>query len=99
MKKSAYYPFFKKLANPLRIAIVVALAKKDMSVSELCQELHVEQSKISHALHELAGCFIVTAKKQGKERIYKLNKTIVPLFRLIDKHSKKFCKFCVYKRE
>jgi DNA-binding transcriptional ArsR family regulator len=94
MKNSAYHVFFTNLANPLKIDIITALKEKEMgsSVSELTEELNVEQSKISHALALLKKCKIVNMKQEGKKRIYSLNKeTIVPMLKLIDKHSKANC--------
>jgi len=87
MNYKTYNIFFSKLANPLRIKIVSNLDKKDMSVTELADNLKVEQSKISHALKELKKCSIVNVKKEGKKRIYSLSKTIIPILRLIDCHS------------
>lgn len=92
MNNSTYHIFFSNLSNPLRISIVTSLRKKEKSVSELIEELNVEQSKISHALKSLKNCKIVEAKQKGKQRIYSLNKkTIIPILNLIDKHATKFC--------
>ena len=94
MKNSAYHVFFTNLANPLKIDIITALKEKEKgsSVSELTEELNVEQSKVSHALALLKKCKIVNMKQEGKKRIYSLNKeTIVPMLKLIDKHSKQNC--------
>ncbi len=88
-----YYIFFGNLANPLRIGIITLLKEKDMSVTEIIERLGVEQSKLSHALKSLRDCNIVNVKKQGKKRIYSLNKkTILPILNTIDKHEKEFCK-------
>ncbi len=90
-----YYIFFGNLANPLKMDIMSALKDKDMSVSELINELHIEQSKLSHALTSLRHCSIVQVNKQGKKRIYSLNKkTMLPILNIIDKHEKEFCKHC-----
>jgi DNA-binding transcriptional ArsR family regulator len=90
---STYHVFFRNLANPLKIKIISVLKDKESSVSDLTYELKVEQSKISHALALLKKCNIVDVKKNGKERIYSLNKkTIIPLLNMIDQHSKSFCK-------
>lgn len=92
MKCNPYYPFFRNLANPLRIKIIEALKEKESSVSDLCDELKVEQSKLSHALASLKRCNIVKDRKEGKQRIYFLNtKTIIPILKLIDNHAKEFC--------
>lgn len=96
MKKCSsetYHVFFTNLANPLKIRIICSLREKDKNVSEISEELGVEQSKISHALASLKCCNIVNVKQKGKERIYFLNKeTIIPMLKLIDKHAKTFCK-------
>ncbi len=95
---STYHVFFSKLANPLRINIIVSLDKKPKSVLELSRELGVEQSKLSHALAELRECNIVQVSQDGKKRIYSVSHTIKPVLRLIDIHSKshcaKICKTC-----
>ena len=89
---STYHIFFRNLANPLKIRIILELKKKEKNVTELSEELKVEQSKVSHALILLKRCNIVKLRKEGKQRIYSLNKkTISPLFELIDEHSKSFC--------
>ena len=96
MKKCSsetYHIFFNNLANPLRVRIISELKTKPLSVTKLAKKINEEQSKISHALLSLKLCNIVTAKTKGKERIYSLNKrTIVPILKLIDKHSNTFCK-------
>ena len=94
---STYHIFFSNLANPLRIEIITLLKDKERSVTEISEKLGVEQSKISHALSSLKCCSIVEFRQMGKKRIYYLNKkTIVPMLRLIDKHSDTFCdKSCV----
>ncbi len=92
-----YYHFFKKLSNPLRIAIITQL-RKEKTVSQLSKNLNEEQSKVSHALKELHNCNIVKMRKKGKERFYSLSKTIVPILKMIDRHSKEACRFCIYKK-
>ncbi len=97
MSKSTYHIFFKNLANPLKIKIILSLRGGNKCVSELTEEIGDEQSNISHALTSLKNCNIVTVKSKGKERVYSLNKdTIVPMLNLIDKHARTHCdcKFC-----
>lgn len=89
---STYHLFFRNLANPLKIKIILELKKKDMNVSDLSRELDFEQSKVSHALILLKRCNIVKVNRNGKERVYSLNKkTIIPMLNLIDEHSQHFC--------
>lgn len=96
MKQNTYHIFFSKLANPLRIDIITSLENGDKSVSELVEELNVEQSKISHALGELRECNIVHVEQEGKKRIYSLSQTIIPILKLINCHSRGCanCKGC-----
>lgn len=90
---NTYHIFFTNLANPLRVKIISSLKNKVKNVTELSKELNVEQSKISHSLKLLRHCNIVNVKQSGKERIYSLNKkTIVPILKIIDNHSKLFCR-------
>ena len=87
--------FFSAIATKLRIDIISKLYEKESNVTELAKELKEERSKISHALISLSNCNFVTAKKHGRNRIYRLNDdTIMPLFNLVDKHVKKYCKYC-----
>ena len=96
MKLNTYHVFFSKLSNPLRIKIITSLDEKSKSVNELIEDLKVEQSKLSHALRELRACHIVTVEKKGKQRVYSLSNTIIPILRLIECHSKNCakCKGC-----
>ena len=97
MNSNTYHIFFSKLANPLRIDIVTSLEGGAKSVMELSEKLGVEQSKLSHALKELRGCNIVGVEQKGKKRIYSLSKTIIPILKLINCHSKGCdnCKGCL----
>lgn len=91
-KENGYYTFFTNLANPLKVNIILSLQNNPKGVNELCQEFKVEQSKVSHALACLRECKIVDSKQKGKHRIYSLNKkTILPMLKILDKHSMNFC--------
>jgi len=93
MSCSAYYVFFRNLANPLKMRIVMELKKNPLSVNDLTERLKAEQSKVSHALANLKACNIVNSRVEGKQRIYSLNKkTIIPMLNIIDEHKKSYCK-------
>ncbi len=96
MKKSTYHIFFSKLSNPLRIDIISILKKSPKPATAISKELKTEQSKVSHALKELRDCNIIKFEKKGKQRIYSLSKTIIPILNLIDCHAKNCikCKGC-----
>lgn len=88
MKSNTYHIFFSKLSNKLRIDIVTSLEKTPKSVGELSSELKIEQSKLSHALKELKDCNIVKVEQKGKQRIYSLSRTIIPILKMIECHGK-----------
>ena len=92
MKCKSYNLFFETIASKIRLNILELLQRKPMSVNEICLELKEEQSKISHNLKRMVDCHILDVKKEGKKRIYSLNKdTIVPLMDLVDTHVSKYC--------
>ena len=100
MTKSQQTPqtfFFETLGNEVRWQIIHLLQNKDYKATAIAKELKYEQSLISHHLSRLKKCRFVTVQTNGKERIYKLNKTtILPLLKLADKDINDYsCKCCV----
>jgi DNA-binding transcriptional ArsR family regulator len=92
MKCPSYNTFFETIAPPIRIKIIESLRKKDMCVSEICDSIEEEQSKVSHNLRKLVDCHFLSVKRKGKQRIYGLNRqTIVPLLELVEKHVNQYC--------
>lgn len=95
MLKKQYKQFFKTLGNQQRIEIILCLLDGEKSVTEIVKCLKGQQSTISHNLKRLEECAFVTVKPNGKQRIYSVNqKTIAPLFILIEKHAEEYCKSC-----
>lgn len=93
MLKKPYKLFFRTLANGQRLEIINSLRKSPKNVTQICKELGFNQTTVSHNLRRLKACSFVFNKKNGKERIYSLNKeTIKPLMELIDRHTDKFCR-------
>ncbi len=84
----SYVLFFKALSNSTRIAIIDLLRRGgDKTVSEIARELGFEQSRVSHALRCLTFCGFLTNRREGKNKIYSLNReTIEPLMEIADKH-------------
>ncbi len=92
MKCHSYTKFFDTIGNKTRLKILEILQVRPMSVTEICNTLSEEQSKISHNLRCLTECHFLDVKQQGKKRIYSLNKdTILPVMKLVDEHVKKYC--------
>jgi DNA-binding transcriptional ArsR family regulator len=85
--------FFQALANPARMRIIHYLktAKNGRSVSQICQELDLEQTQGSHALRCLAFCGLVTSARNGKSVIYTINsETVLPLLDIVEAHLKTY---------
>lgn len=94
MLKKPYKLFFGTLANNQRLEIINLLRRGPKTVNQICKELKFNQTTVSHNLSILKKCSFVFVKKNGKERIYSLNKeTIKPLMELIEDHTEKFCKY------
>jgi len=92
MKCPSYNLFFETIANKTRQKILETLQEKPRSVTEICKALNEEQSKISHNLKCLSDCHFIDVKREGKQRIYSLNKeTMLPLMKLVAKHVEKYC--------
>lgn len=92
MKCPSYNMFFDTISSGIRMKIMNLLMTRPMSVNEICKNLDEEQSKISHNLKKLINCNVIEVKKEGKSRIYSLNKkTMVPLMKLVEKHVKTYC--------
>lgn len=90
MKIDTYYLFVKAFGSPVRLQILELLKKSPKSVMQICDELDLEQSKASHNLRCLVDCGFVKNKREGRKKIYSLNReTVVPLFEIIDKHIDK----------
>lgn len=96
-----YIQFFKSLTDPTRLEIIKTLREGSKGVSELCNELTFEQSRVSHNLRKLKELGFVTVTKKGKQRIYEIDKkTILPLLKLIDGHVDTYYKhYCRCKGE
>lgn len=75
-------PIFTMLQDESRQQILMLLFdKKEMTVSELTENLELSRPAVSHHLKLLLDAGLVSVKKNGKERIYSLNlqKTIKQL--------------------
>ncbi len=87
-----YALFFQALANQTRMQVLHLLAEKgSMNVSEICSELDLEQTLVSHNLKCLTFCGLVTPSREGKSRIYSVNEqTVLPLLKVVDNHLRNY---------
>ncbi len=88
----AYKIFFGTLVSKSRLKIINLLRKGKKNVSEIVDELKLNQTAVSHDLSRLKKCGFVSVEIDGKFRYYTLNKkTIKHLMEIIDKHMSEFC--------
>ena len=88
----AYKIFFGTLVSEPRLKIINLLRIKKKNVSEIMEELQMDQTSISHNLARLKKCGFVKSEIDGKYRYYKINdETIRPLMETIEKHMSKYC--------
>ena len=92
LMQRSYDRFLVTLRNKTRLAIVQSLMEKPKNVSQLIKDLGIHQTSVSHSLKRLLICGFVFVEKNGKERIYTVNKkTIKPLINLMGNHVDNYC--------
>ncbi len=63
------------VAHPIRIAIIDLLYNNgQMTVTDIYQQLNIEQAIASHHLRILKGKDVVTAERDGKNSLYSLTR-------------------------
>ena len=63
----------RSIAHPVRIAIIDLLFKnKQMTVTEIYEQLKLEQAVVSHHLRILKNKKVVNVKRDGKNSLYSL---------------------------
>ncbi len=63
---------FKMFADSTRIKILVDLSQGEKNVSEICEDLEMNQSAVSHQLKILKNAKLLTSRRDGKSMIYAL---------------------------
>ena len=70
----------KTVAHPIRLGIIKLLEVNDsLSVSDICRRLESEQSLTSHHLQNMRLKGILSSKRKGRSRMYKLKERDVSL--------------------
>ena len=64
---------FKNFSDSTRIRILYKLFDKELSVSEICELLNMNQSAISHQLRILKNAKLVKNRREGKTVYYSLD--------------------------
>lgn len=63
---------FKMFADSTRIKILCDLLGGEKNVSEICEDLQMNQSAVSHQLKQLRSSKLVKGRRSGKAIIYSL---------------------------
>lgn len=88
----AYKIFFGTLVSESRLKIINLLMNGKKNVSEIMEEMNMNQTAVSHDLARLKQCGFVNSEIDKKYRYYSLNlETIKPLMKLIEKHMSQYC--------
>lgn len=71
LKSTRTASFLKVIANPTRIEIIGLLSsKKQLTVTQICNKLNIEQSLISHHLRSMRNSGILAATRDGIQVYY-----------------------------
>lgn len=81
---------FKSLSDPLRLQIIELLREQELCVCDLCDRLHVQQSKLSFHLRTLKDAELLRSRQQGKWVYYSLN---LPQFAVLEQYLSDFRRF------
>ncbi|MGC8516778.1 MAG: ArsR/SmtB family transcription factor [Candidatus Acidifodinimicrobium sp.] len=82
--------FFDAFANKNRFRILIELMNKEQCVGELQKSLNIEQTHLSHDLRCLLNCKFINVRKEGRKRIYSINKETKELVDEVTKHVKRY---------
>jgi Predicted transcriptional regulators len=66
---------FHALSDPLRLQVINLLLKKELCVCELCEQLDVNQSKLSFHLKILKEAGLLGSRQEGRWIYYYLNRS------------------------
>ena len=93
MKNASCSAFFDTLATRSRLNLILTLRDRPKSVGEISKAIAVERTNVSHQLRRLRECGFVFERREGKKRMYSLNKeTMIPILDLVEMHIRKYCK-------
>ncbi|MFQ3649541.1 MAG: metalloregulator ArsR/SmtB family transcription factor [Gemmataceae bacterium] len=63
---------FQALGHPTRVAMVEFLSHGELSVSQLCEKIGIEQANASQHLAVLRNKYLVDTRKEGNQIFYRL---------------------------
>lgn len=75
-----YNETFKALSDATRRDILRLLGERDMNAGEIASYFKISKPSISHHLNVLKTAKLVQVERNGQERIYSLNTTVMQEF-------------------
>lgn len=86
-KCNTYADYFDVFANSNRMRIIESLQDRPKNVSQIIASTGIEQTYVSHSLKKLESKKIVIAMREGKFKVYSLNKAMItPLFKALQQN-------------
>ena len=82
--------FLKAISDKTRYGIISCLRRGSKSVNGMKCDCDLDQTLVSYHLKYLKKIGFVNYKKDGKMRIYSLDKEITPILTLLDKGIRKY---------
>lgn len=64
---------FRSLSDPNRIRLISIMARGEINVGSLAQEVGISESSVSHHLRGLRQMRLVRARKDGRQVFYRLD--------------------------
>jgi len=81
---------FHALSEPLRLQIIELLREQELCVCDLCDRLHVAQSKLSFHLKTLREAKLIRSRQEGRWIYYSLD---LPQFVVLEQYLSEFRRF------
>jgi DNA-binding transcriptional ArsR family regulator len=72
-KASQLAELFRSLSDPSRIRLISVMAKGEINVGSLAQQVGISESSASHHLRGLRQMRLVRARKEGRQVYYRLD--------------------------
>ncbi|WP_075618020.1 ArsR/SmtB family transcription factor [Paenisporosarcina indica] len=72
MTSSAKYDVFQAIADPTRRAVLHMLTKEELPISKITAHFPMSRTAIAKHLHILSEAQLVSGRKVGREKIYRL---------------------------
>ena len=73
MRRTGQDRVFRAVADPTRRGILERLHQAELTVTEICEPLHITQPSLSKHLAVLKRSGLITARRSGRHRYYRLH--------------------------